>query len=149
MIRVKVLPFPSSLDRLISPPKSLESSLLMESPSPVPPYLRCVDPSACWKASKTIWIFSLAIPMPVSVTLKYTLPWSLSLEMSSDTFPSEVNFSALESRFLKICSTRSLSVYSVSISRFFVVISSSRFFSFAISPKSICISCVISLTGTV
>jgi hypothetical protein len=35
----------------------------------VPPYLRLVEPSACWKASKIICCFSGGIPMPVSLTL--------------------------------------------------------------------------------
>ena len=42
----------------------------MARPSPVPPYLRLVEPSACWKASKMICCFSVEMPMPVSVTEK-------------------------------------------------------------------------------
>ena len=38
----------------------------MASPRPVPPYLRLVLPSACWKASKMICCLSAEMPMPVS-----------------------------------------------------------------------------------
>jgi hypothetical protein len=51
---VNVLPTPGELMSLISPPRSFESSRLMARPRPVPPYLREVEPSACWKASKMI-----------------------------------------------------------------------------------------------
>jgi hypothetical protein len=40
----------------------------MARPSPVPPYRRDVDPSACWNGSKMICCFSGGIPMPVSLT---------------------------------------------------------------------------------
>ena len=56
---VNVLPCPGALDRRISPPSSLDSSRLMARPRPVPPYLRLVEPSACWKASKMICCLSL------------------------------------------------------------------------------------------
>jgi hypothetical protein len=43
----------------------------------VPPYLRLVEASACWKASNTIFCFSTGMPTPVSVTSKATteLAW--------------------------------------------------------------------------
>ena len=65
---VKVLPSPGELTSLISPPSSFDSSRLIARPRPVPPYLRDVEPSACWNASKIICCLSGAIPMPVSVT---------------------------------------------------------------------------------
>src|SRR6185437_2105503 len=66
--RVKVLPLLGVLLRRISPPSRRDSSRLMARPRPVPPYLRLVEPSACWKASKMICCFSLGMPMPVSLT---------------------------------------------------------------------------------
>ena len=36
----------------------------------MPPYLRLVEPSACWNASKMICCFSGALPIPVSLTVK-------------------------------------------------------------------------------
>src|SRR5580692_10671952 len=45
---------------------------LMPRPSPVPPYLRLVLASACWKASKMMRCLSSAMPMPESVTSKAT-----------------------------------------------------------------------------
>ena len=38
----------------------------------MPPYLRLVDASACWNASKMIFCFSSGMPMPVSETSKAT-----------------------------------------------------------------------------
>ena len=55
-----------------SPPSSCASSRLMARPRPVPPYLRLVEASACWKASNTIFCFSTGMPTPVSVTSKAT-----------------------------------------------------------------------------
>ena len=55
---MKVLPWPTALDSLISPPSSLAISRLIDRPRPVPPYLRLVVPSACWNASKMTWCLS-------------------------------------------------------------------------------------------
>ena len=63
-----MLPRPGVLRSWISPPSRLASSRLIARPSPVPPYLRLVLASACWKASNTIRCFSGGMPIPVSVT---------------------------------------------------------------------------------
>ena len=63
-----MLPSAGSLRTWISPPSRRVISREMESPSPVPPYLRLVVPSACWNASKMIFCLFLGIPMPVSIT---------------------------------------------------------------------------------
>jgi hypothetical protein len=44
---VKVEPRPGSLSTVMSPPIIWQKRLLIASPSPVPPYLRVVDASAC------------------------------------------------------------------------------------------------------
>ena len=49
---VNVVPSPGRLETWISPPSSRAISRLIDKPSPVPPYLRLVVPSACWNASK-------------------------------------------------------------------------------------------------
>ena len=49
---VNMLPLPASLSTWISPPSRRAISRLIDRPRPVPPYLRLVVPSACWKASK-------------------------------------------------------------------------------------------------
>ncbi len=67
-----MLPSPGLLVRRISPPSSFASSRLMARPRPVPPYLRLVPASACWKASKMSRCFSGAMPIPVSLTAKAT-----------------------------------------------------------------------------
>ena len=63
-----MLPRPGLDISRISPPKSRDSSRLMARPKPVPPYLRLVEPSACWNASKMICCLSDGMPMPVSET---------------------------------------------------------------------------------
>ena len=65
---MKVEPRPGWLETTISPPSSRAISRLIARPRPVPPYLRLVVPSACWKASKMMRCLSSAMPMPVSVT---------------------------------------------------------------------------------
>ena len=66
---MKVLPWPGVLPRAISPPSSRTSSRLIDRPSPVPPYWRAVVPSAWANASKMLRCISVAMPMPVSLTL--------------------------------------------------------------------------------
>ena len=63
-----MLPRPGSLSTRISPPSMRAISRLIERPRPVPPYLRLVVPSACWKASKMMRCLSSGMPMPLSVT---------------------------------------------------------------------------------
>ncbi len=88
----------------------------------MPPYLREVEPSACWKASKMICCFSAEMPMPVSLTLNAMTCSTASSDSASgdhpetagaieiDTLPTCVNLNALESRFLMICCSRLMSV---------------------------------------
>src|SRR2546425_1933329 len=55
------------------PPRSTlfpYTTLFRSKPSPVPPYLRVVEPSAWEKASKIICCFSIGMPIPVSLTEK-------------------------------------------------------------------------------
>ena len=59
----------------------------MDNPKPVPPYLRFVEPSACWKASKINGCFSNGIPIPVSFTIK-----QITLSSSSFIFISTLSF---------------------------------------------------------
>jgi hypothetical protein len=73
-----------------SPPSRRAISREIDRPSPVPPYLRDVVPSACWKASKISDSLSWGMPTPVSMTEKATLPLS-SGPMCSVTEPSWVN----------------------------------------------------------
>ena len=72
--------------------------LLIESPRPVPPYLRLMLPSTCLKASKIRESFSCGIPIPVSLTSK--IMFCLSCFMLNSTEPSFVNLKELDNRFL-------------------------------------------------
>ncbi len=130
---MKVEPRPVSLCAWISPPSSRAISREMDSPRPVPPYLRLVVPSACLNASKMTRILLAAMPMPVSVTENAirsasgscSEPASSSCSrmatgtsvpagrMTSSTAPVSVNFTALDSRLRSTCSRRCSSVCSV------------------------------------
>ena len=117
-----MLPRPGVEARRISPPSNRDSSRLIASPSPVPPYLRLVLPSACWNASKMICCLSDGMPMPVSLTENTTTSgqrFNSSLSgfqppaagsTASVTCPLWVNLKAFESRFLMICWSRFASV---------------------------------------
>src|SRR5665213_2477985 len=85
----------------MSPPSRRAKSRDIESPRPVPPYLRWVLPSACRNASNITSCCSAGIPMPVSRTAKLTMPGELG-NTRRETSPFSVNFSALETRFRKI-----------------------------------------------
>lgn len=105
----------------------------MDNPSPVPPYLRLVVPSACLNASKITRILLAAIPIPVSATenairsasASRSEPASRSCSrmatgtsapagrMTSSTAPESVNFTALESRLRSTWRSRCSSVCSV------------------------------------
>ena len=112
---MKVLPCPGRLSSKISPPSRRASSRLMVSPSPVPPKVRLVDESACWKASKMSSCFSAGMPIPVSETaIASTCPAERrpgapkrgpprSQRIANSTCPRAVNLNALESRFLSTC----------------------------------------------
>ncbi len=130
---MNVEPRPGSLCAWISPPSSWAISREMDSPSPVPPYLRLVVPSACLNASKITRILPAAIPMPVSLTENAIRSASGSVSepassscslmacgtssragrMTSSTDPESVNFTALDSRFRSTCNSRCSSVCSV------------------------------------
>ncbi len=69
-IRVNSLPSPFRLVTVISPFSSAASLLEMDSPRPVPPKLRVVDPSAWVKGLNSLASTSGAIPMPVSRSAK-------------------------------------------------------------------------------
>ena len=53
-VKWNVLPLPASLSTQRRPPISCTSCDEMVRPSPVPPYVRVMEPSACVKASKTL-----------------------------------------------------------------------------------------------
>ena len=112
-------PAPTTLDPAAQQPGQ---PLEIDRPSPVPPYLRLVVPSACWNASKIIASFSPGIPIPVSRTANVTTeralssegtPWSVrggARPTSSVTLPASVNLMALARRLRRICCSRWASV---------------------------------------
>ena len=78
---------------------------LITRPSPVPPYLRVVEASACENASNTFSIWSGVMPIPVSLTRKriQSLPATVSRTTSSEVLPFSVNLQALLSRLTRLC----------------------------------------------
>ena len=97
---VKVEPLPSSLWTAISPPIIWQKRRLIASPSPVPPYLRVVEGSACTNSWNKRPTCSGDIPMPVSATVIVTSarPRSVTRATSTVTRPRSVNLLALLTR---------------------------------------------------
>ncbi len=109
-VNQKRLPCPASLSTPISPPISSTSRLLMLRPSPVPPYLRVVEASACWKASKMPPTCSGVRPMPVSRTTTLSSTACAKFCASATctcTLPRAVNLMALPIRLLSTWPRRS------------------------------------------
>ncbi len=105
----KVLPSPGALSRVIAPPMSDTRRAQMVSPSPVPPYSRVVELSACEKASNTRWCFSRGMPMPVSrtdTTRDASSPSAAVMRALRVTSPRWVNLTALERRLSATCRSR-------------------------------------------
>ena len=80
-----MLPWPAWLSSHSRPPISFTSWEQIARPSPVPPYFRVIERSACSKASKITCCFSGGMPIPVSETakreLRLVLAASLGLHM--------------------------------------------------------------------
>src|ERR1700676_3234709 len=91
-VKKKVDPRPVSLSTRGSPAIFGISSLEIEKPKPVPPYLRVMEPSPCTNDSKIRRCASLEIPIPVSFTAK------LILIMRSDSESIAASKSTLESQ---------------------------------------------------
>ena len=115
----KLLPCPIWESTWISPPSSRAISREIDSPRPVPPYLREVVPSACWNASKIRYSLSSGIPTPGIGDREPDHPLGLArarrcatperscrYPIDSVTPPSWVNLNAFESRFLSTCPRR-------------------------------------------
>ncbi|MNV54969.1 hypothetical protein D3C71_1471850 [compost metagenome] len=97
-VNQKVLPWPGVLSTPTSPPISPASFLEMASPSPVPPYLRVVEVSACSNDRKRRDCCSWVNPIPVSWTSKRMRTPVASRAASSTRMtisPSSVNLTAL------------------------------------------------------
>src|SRR5260363_161548 len=108
-----VVPREGALSIEISPPISLTCRWQIERPRPVPPERRLIDGPACTKGLKSDFSASGAMPTPVSDT------WNISFcdagrapaaaAIDRQTCPDSVNLIALESRFTRICRTRTRS----------------------------------------
>ena len=111
-VKWKSLPRPSSLSTQIRPPIIRTRRFEIVSPSPVPPYFRVVELSACANGSKINSRLFSGIPMPVSETVKCTIiPHSsfASCRAFTATSPSLVNLMALPTRFSSTCLSRVIS----------------------------------------
>lgn len=94
---VKVVPVPGVLAAVIVPPCRVTSSRVMASPMPDPSVERARVPAMRWNRSNSRGSSSAGIPAPVSATVSSTA-LSPSARRATATWPSRVNFSALDSR---------------------------------------------------
>ena len=97
-VNQKRLPRPGSLLTPASPPIRCASRRVIDSPSPLPPYLRVVDASACSNALNRRARSCASMPIPVSLTSKrsstVSSPRSTTATLSV-TLPCSVNLTAL------------------------------------------------------
>src|SRR5262245_46160122 len=104
MRTLKVDPRPTADSTQIRPPWSSTIRLAMESPRPVPPFLRVLEVSACWNSSKIRCRSSWAMPGPVSATV--TTNASRSRWAPIRTSPASVNLIAFPTRFRSTWASR-------------------------------------------
>ena len=81
----------------------------MASPSPLPPYFRVVELSACVNASNSVAWTSGAIPMPVSRTptrSSTSPPGAAAAVTVTVTLPRSVNLTAFERKLRSTCRNR-------------------------------------------
>ncbi len=111
-VKPKTLPPPGAGDTSMRPPISSTSRLQIARPSPVPPYLRAVERSACWNTLNSRSACSGVTPMPVSRTENASSTWSSLRETTRapiTTSPTDVNLIALPTRLLSTCVSRNAS----------------------------------------
>lgn len=106
-LTVKLVPRPCALSTETVPASMSANALVSERPRPVPPNLRVVELSACWKRWNSLSNCSGVMPMPVSDTLKQTSgPASpASRHAAKVTVPLSVNLAALPRMLSNICRT--------------------------------------------
>src|SRR5215207_3427389 len=109
--KAKVEPRPSVDSTQMRPPCSSTIRLAMLNPSPVPPFSRVLDVSACWNSSKMRACWSGVMPGPVSRTRtqnRSAPSSSRSSEIAAlmTTSPWSVNLMALPTRFRMTCTSR-------------------------------------------
>ena len=108
-VKWNVLPRPTWLSTHTRPPINSASCAHIASPRPVPPYFRVVEVSACAKASKILFCFSIGMPIPVSVTEKCNITSVISrfsTPACNTTSPRSVNLIAFPTRFTMIRPSR-------------------------------------------
>ena len=104
-VNQNVEPMPGTLSTPIAPPIISASCFAIARPSPVPPYFRVVEPSACVKAVKILARVSSSIPIPVSRTSNLRRrvdSVSSSTLTRTTTSPRSVNLTALPIRLSRI-----------------------------------------------
>ena len=104
-VKPNVLPLPGLLCTETWPPINSVSCLEIANPSPVPPYLRVVEASACSKAWNRRSICASVMPMPVSLTENST-SWQSAVSSRTRTWtatsPFSVNLTALLQKLIRI-----------------------------------------------
>ena len=98
------------LATVMSPPSRRARSREIDRPRPVPPYLRCVLPSACRNASKMIVLLVRGNADAGVAHRERARRRRTRASTRSDTSPRSVNLNAFDSRFFRICPSRCASV---------------------------------------
>ena len=102
------LPMPGWLSSVTSPPMICVSSLVMVRPSPTPGTPAARPWSMRWNGSNTRSWSARPMPIPVSETVISAMaPRQRKPRL---TLPARVNFTALDSRLIRICRSRRSSV---------------------------------------
>lgn len=101
IVRENVDPTPFSEVTVISPPRTLESFLLIERPSPQPCLFSSLSSKIFVKTENRSYNLSLSIPTPVSITSIYMI--SLLMAIGFNVMPPTfVYFIALDKRLMII-----------------------------------------------
>ena len=108
----KVLPTATVLVTPISPPINSTNRRAIDSPSPVPPKRRVVDPSACVNGVNKRSSAAGSMPMPVSCTVQRRRKRSdvrSAQNTFNSTWPASVNLIELPRRLVRIWRRRDAS----------------------------------------
>src|SRR6266700_6059938 len=103
-VKWNIDPLPGSDSAQIRPPCISMMRLAIDSPRPVPPFLRVIELSACWNSSKIFAWSTAGMPGPVSHTATVNAPFVADARIA--TSPLSVNLMALPTRLSRTWESR-------------------------------------------
>ena len=139
-VKKKALPFPETLSTQILPPIISTRRLLIDNPSPVPPYFLVVDVSAWLNDLNNLDVCSSERPIPVSRTanlISTLVSPRVTSSVETTISPFSVNFTALLQRLIRTCPRRRGSPTRDKGMFFGVLIRNSNCFSAAFNPTTV------------